>query len=78
MVEISRIRWRMVVKFEQKWTALTREPFLSRRNSLSGGFAVVLALPPLFGIGKYTERILYVTYNDELLAIGYSLININS
>ena len=69
----------MVVKYEQKWTALTREPFLSRRNSLTGGFAVALALPPLFGTGKYTEdRILYVVYNDELFAIGYSLIDIKS
>ena len=67
-----------MVKFEQKWTALTREPFLSRRNSLTGAFAVVLALPPLFGTEKYTvDRILYATYNDELLAIGYSLIDIN-
>ena len=66
------------MKYEQKWTALTREPFLSRRNSLTGGLAVVLALPPLFGTGKYTDRILYVIHNDELLAIGYSLIDINS
>ena len=69
----------MVVKYEQKWTALAREPFLSLRNALTGGFAVILALPPLFGTGKYTvDRILYVTYNEELVVTEYFLTDIKS
>ena len=60
-------------------SAVTREPFLSRRNTLTGGFAVVLSLPTLFGTGKYSiGRILYVTYNDELLAKGYFLRDMKS
>ena len=55
---MAAIRYNSVVRFESSWHSETHATFLtSRYVQLIWGCALIIAIPPLTGIGKYVNDV---------------------
>ena len=58
LVVMAAIRYNSVVRFERSWHVVTHVTyFTSRYVQLIWGFALIVALPPLIGLGKYVNDV---------------------
>ena len=58
LVAMAAIRYNSVVRYERSWSLVTQVTFFtSRYVQLIWAFALMLAMPPLIGIGKYVNDV---------------------
>ena len=58
LVAMALIRYSSVVRFERSWHITTHDDFLtSRYVQIIWLLALLIALPPTFGIGQYTQDV---------------------
>ena len=63
LVAMALIRYSSVVKFERSWHIATHEDFLtSRYVQFIWLLALLMALPPTFGIGQYIQDVGMIRY----------------
>ena len=59
------IRYYSVVRFERSWHIATQEDFLtSRYVQAIWAFSLLIAIPPIFGIGQYTPDVGMIRYDE--------------
>ena len=63
LVAMALIRYSSVVKFERSWHIVTHDDFLtSRYVQFIWLLALLIALPPTFGIGQYIQDVGMIRY----------------
>ena len=70
LVTMALIRYSSVVRFERSWHTTTHDDFFtSRYVHAIWVLSLLIAIPPTFGIGKYTPDVGLIRYIESLYLV---------
>jgi len=68
---LAAIRCISVIQYDRTWYVVTRERFItSKYVQLIWVFSLILALPPVMGIGEYVHDIGMIRYWQDYVVFG--------